>query len=1268
LKIKVDKMNYYKSSISGNLKFMRGVFYNLMRNCFTRILYYLSARVYFGKYHSNVPCRSLIFFPFRENLFCCGLAGIVSFKKEKKPVGKIDVSYIEESVKKIEARSFINCVKNGYPVDENYLCGKEAVESLLENVRELKRDAHFFNIYKSEEDQEKLKSLFKRIDDITESESKILSEKMGQLEPSSVDVMSGRIETLKDVSWCLSIEIILNISRIKELVGVPEKSPSFTTVTIYKNVNAVLNSIDRLEVRGRDSAGISLMFVIDDKEYAGFEKSLKDEKLSDVLKERTCGEILLNGGITINRTKEKNGVSSVSLAFVYKVAAEIGSLGDNIAFLRSQIKNDRILRILSLFPNRYHTVSSHTRWASVGAITEANCHPIDGRTKGACVQTNGIIHVCLNGDIDNYLELKKEYESSGNLIHTEVTTDTKIIPLQIEKYLNRGFEVEEAFRLAVNDFEGSHAISMHTDLDPGKFFLAQRGSGQAVFVGIGKDHYIPASEVYGLIEETPYYLKMEGEKTIEGKNGGAQGQIFILDQQSGGGISGIKAMFYDKTPVHLQEKDIKHTNITSRDIDRQNYTHYFLKEISESPASVEKTLQNRWKTGSDGKTLSVFLSEKEFPESLKKAFRENGIRRIYFIGQGTAGVAALVCSDILNYYLNDTSINVSSHKASELSGFRIDRNENPSGMSDALVVAITQSGTTTDTNRAVEMVKKRGAYTIAIVNRRDSDITFKVDGVIYTSSGRDIEMSVASTKAFYCQIVAGAVLNLFIAGLLKRRNDEFISEEIKSLRALPSQMRKVLLLRDRIEDSARRLAVTKTYWAAVGSGPNKASSDEIRIKLSELCYKTISSDYIEDKKHIDLSSEPLIIVCAAGARDNVIGDIIKDTAIFKAHKATPVVIADEGEERFAPYAEDVFFVPVVGQHLAPVLNTLAGHIWGYYAALSINECSRFMYNFRDEIETAINERQKNGIDIYEFILEKSFREKIARFYNEFRRRKNENRFPAVIGLDSSSNLILLCKYISGKLPVSDFELDFGLKGTAVNMINTLIRFLGESINYLSRPIDAIKHQAKTVTVGTSRISEKLYGTLFDAINDHGLSHSQLTNMNILVLKNLQEIVSEIKGSILYRISGLSLLGEITEETKIEIIKKEGVLKPIPSRVETDHQLKGTKKIIVRQGNVYIGKGRKDDRSIIIIPALSSSPMTPNTIEHLLLLNISFREGVHLNLKIKALGGKYDNIKSIVQENSLTWDDNYLDRIDIKELFGVSAEKIAESIVSKEAAR
>ena len=63
----------------------------------------------------------------------------------------------------------------------------------------------------------------------------------------------------------------------------------------------------------------------------------------------------------------------------------------------------------------------------------------------------------------------------------------------------------------------------------------------------------------------------------------------------------------------------------------------------------------------------------------------------------------------------------------------------------------------------------------------------------------------------------------------------------------------------------------KKYWAVVGSGPNKAAADEIRIKLSELCYKTISSDVVENKKHIDLSAEPLIIVCAAGNPEAVVG-------------------------------------------------------------------------------------------------------------------------------------------------------------------------------------------------------------------------------------------------------------------------------------------------------------------------------------------------------------------------------------------------------------
>jgi len=1228
---------------------------------------FLTANVYFGKSKSKVPKNSIIFFPYAENMISCGLAGIVSFKGKDRSDRSIDMASLEGMAEKIDRFSYTVCQENNYSFNSHYLGGVDHIDSLFKSVKTLKDKDLFYHLFIGEETQDKLAKLADHLSIIIDTEVKLLSDNMGHLETIDVDTITQRIENLKDIAWCIHSEIIDNLKKVKDLLSLCQTPPTFSSVNIFKNINAVLNSIDRLEVRGRDSAGISLMFILEKAQFEGFEKAIESGNLYDRFKERSAQDILVNMGISVNETKDESKKGLTAITLTYKIAAEIGKLGDNIEFLRKQIINDLVLQILAGFPHRFHTVSSHTRWASVGAITEANCHPVDNDIPGTGTEKPGTIHVCLNGDIDNYLQLKEEFESEGNSIHSDITSDTKIIPIRIEKYLKQGRSVREAFRLAVNDFEGSHAISMHTDLAPGMLFLAQKGSGQSIFIGLADNHYMPVSEVYGFIEETQSFIKMDGEIVAEGVDGNTQGQIFTLSQKSDGGIEGIQAMFYDGTPVQLGEKDIKHTEITSRDIDRQKFPHYFLKEISESPISVEKTLQNRWKI-KDGEKQSYVtaMDETIIPQALQKALAEDQIRRIFFIGQGTAGVASLACADILSYYLDDPKIQINALKASELSGFKLDENDDAQSMIDTLVIAISQSGTTTDTNRTVEMVKERGAYTLAIVNRRDSDITFKVNGVMYTSSGRDIEMSVASTKAFYSQIIAGAMLGLFIADLKGRRNDAFISEEIRRLLKIPSHMRKVLAMKDKIEESARRLAPTRTYWAAVGSGPNKASADEIRIKLSELCYKTISSDFVEDKKHIDLSSEPLIIVCAAGTRPTVIGDIIKDTAIFKAHKAMPIVIADEGENGFDPYAEDVFNVPVISEHLAPILNTLVGHIWGYYAALAINKGSRFLYGFQEEIRDKLEEHAQKGQDVYEAILEKSFREKIMTFYNEFRRKKTQNRFPAAMGLEAASDLTLLLKYLAGRLPVSDFELDFDVKGTPLNMLNRLFSCLGEAINCMARPVDAIKHQAKTVTVGTSRISEKVEGILFEALAEHNFNTFQLINRNILVLKNLQQIVFDIKGAIRYKIGNLNLLGEPTDETTIEVLKKEGVLSPIPSRVELDRKLKGTKKIIVRQGNVYIGKGRKDDRSIIVIPIISTSPDMPNMIEYLLLLNVGFKKNIPLSAKIKALGGKYEHIKNIVQENSVPWDDKHLELVETEKLFGRSAEKIGELIVSNQA--
>ncbi|MCG8472040.1 MAG: SIS domain-containing protein [Desulfobacterales bacterium] len=1212
----------------------------------------LNTTIHLGKRPKTSLGRALILFPIHPTTLCCGLAGMVSFENALVPQETLD---LVEALDRIEKKGLSSFLPQKNDLDQKYLGGPEAMEALYQSVCTFKQDTPFASLITQSQALDAIQKAGVKAKAILTSEEALFQEKAGTLSAPETQTVVWALEKLKDIYWTLSLEILENVTRTTALSG--GLLTGDTWIRPYKKINATLNAINRLEVRGRDSAGISVMLTFTPETWQAIETHLVQEGLETQLGERLKGDTLLNNSLAIGK-----GPFGTSLAFVYKRAAEIGSLGDNVSFLRQQVRNDLILRAVTTFPHTNLTVNSHTRWASVGAITDANCHPVDNRSTDSRLPRNGTLHVSLNGDIDNHLQLKGAWEDRYAPFQKEITTDTKVIPMQIETYLKAGHDIEEAFRLSVCDFKGSHAITLQTDLAPGKLFLAQKGSGQALFVGLAPDHYIAVSEVYGFVEETSRYLKLDGEKTITGKDGKpVSGQIMILDAAQAaekGAEAGITSYHYDGTPIDINAESVMKTEITSRDIDRQDFPHYFLKEISESPDSVEKTLTNRWKRDEAKDLCYTCLDEDAIPASIISGIRAGRISRIFLVGQGTAGIAAQAIGHLFTHYLGDPSIQVCPLKASELSGFMMGDEEGDT-MSDALVIAISQSGTTTDTNLAVDMVKRKGAATLAIVNRRDSDLTFKVDGVVYTSSGRDIEMSVASTKAFYSQIVAGALIGLHLSAKTEKQSSRFISQEIRELLALPPKMRKVLTMKEGFKESAFAYAVNRTYWASVGSGANKASSDEIRIKLSELCYKTISSDFVEDKKHIDLSSEPLILVCAAGTRESVLGDIIKDTAIFNAHKAIPIVITDEGEERFTPYARSIFQVPRCPEHLAPIVNTLAGHIWGYYAALAINEGSRLIFSLRKKVQKLITEYEAKGMNLYEITLEKRFRETITEVYRSFRSSRRKGMLPPILGLNTASDITLVLKYLNGKLPSGDFELDFGVKGIPRNMLNKLFECFSDAINAMARPVDAIKHQAKTVTVGTSRITETFEGILFDELTARQIALAQLTSTNVLVLKNLQGVIEGIKGAVFYRIDGLNLLGEATEKTTISLLEKSGVFQNIESRVENDTRLKGTKSIIVREGNVFIGKGNKDDKNTLIIPILSKEA---NFIEHILSLNVTFKKGrIPLHIKSKALGGKHERIRNIMQERGFTWDDAFMDLLPVDQLFGLSAEKIGEAM-------
>ena len=325
-------------------------------------------------------------------------------------------------------------------------------------------------------------------------------------------------------------------------------------------------------MRGRDSAGIQVSFTLKDVETLDrIVEEIRGQGLLEDYRSRSVEGDLLNGSILVASQRHSDG--GIYLAFVYKTASIIGKLGENVRKLRETIRTDRIFHAFSREATLSDSNFAHTRWASVGSITEENCHPLNNYTlssdgsdghippAGFCSIPDAVaekfadeivpgmkfypaygpgrwtISVVLNGDIDNYRMLRSLLESAYHYeIAPEITSDTKIIPLQVERYLAAGKTLEEALRLAVNDFEGSHAIALTSNVEPGKIYLALKGSGQALFVGLREDQYLFASELYGLVEGTSRFIKMDGERLRDPENPDSSGQIFVLDQHSAGGL------------------------------------------------------------------------------------------------------------------------------------------------------------------------------------------------------------------------------------------------------------------------------------------------------------------------------------------------------------------------------------------------------------------------------------------------------------------------------------------------------------------------------------------------------------------------------------------------------------------------------------------------------------------------------------------------------------------------------------------------------------
>ena len=1042
---------------------------------------------------------------------------------------------------------------------------------------------------------------------------------------AEVEEANAALVSLRDGLWAIRKDRLRTAVEVSALAG---RNAGPAAVTGFMVVQQALSALDRLEVRGRDSAGVHLY-------VWNHGLDLTAEPVRHLVEKRVNDPLFTSGSV---RVVQPAGDAAPMLSFVYKAAAEIGELGDNTKALRAAMFGDRLLQLALQAPTARLALLGHTRWASVGIISEPNAHPLNHEEEGH--DANGpYVVAALNGDVDNHADLKATHSLR---ISAPITTDAKVIPALVSRAAAGGATLTEAFRRTVASFEGSVAIGAAGADDPERVYLALRGSGQALYIGLAEDAFIVASEPYGVVEETARFVRMDGETPADVSNPASRGQVLVLDGRRAGELGGIERIAYDGTVIPVTDADVHVAEVTTRDIDRGSAPHFLLKEITEAPSSFAKTLRGRL-VERDGRTVAE-IGARAMPAEIATKLADGTIKRIEVIGQGTAAVAGRSMAEVLGHLLAGSHLVVRPITATEYSGFAM-----RSDLTDTLVVAVSQSGTTTDTNRTVDLARGRGASVIGIVNRRNSDLTDKAHGVLYTSDGRDVEMSVASTKAFYAQVAAGVLLSCAIAEAAGVGNAAERSELLGGLRELPDAMRTVLGTRPVLAEAARRYATQRRYWAVVGNGPNKVAAEEVRIKLSELCYKSIACDVTEDKKHIDLSAEPMILVCAAGLSGGTADDVAKEVAIYRAHKAAPIVIATEGEERFNA-ALQVVNVPAVQPRLAFVLSSMVGHLFGYEAALAIDALALPLREARELIEHAVG---RSGADESTVNL---LRSQLVGPTQRFTDGLRAGAYDGVLEASTAVRVTAILRDATAPSPLEAYQTSQGKVASPLVLVDDLTSALTRSIEELTRPIDAIKHQAKTVTVGISRSDEGLLGNrLVREVLTAGAARERLGYRVLKELVALDPAVESVVGFTRYAIEGDPTATGARAAT-IAIVDRGGIGRELTSRVELNPELRGTKRRVALDHEVLVARGRADGRTVLLVPEVKGNQTTGLT-----LLHVRFVPRLPAGIARSVLEGyreRYQLLADWVTETESAVRDDILASIDTVDLLTLPVTELA----------
>ncbi|MES0861798.1 glutamine--fructose-6-phosphate transaminase (isomerizing) [Ruegeria sp. SCPT10] len=519
----------------------------------------------------------------------------------------------------------------------------------------------------------------------------------------------------------------------------------------------------------------------------------------------------------------------------------------------------------------------HTRWATHGAPSVNNAHP----------HKAGPVAVVHNGIVENYRELRAELAENG--IGFETETDTETVALMAEHLLNSGLSPVEAAFKTIDQLEGAFALAFLFDGQDDLIVAARKGSPLAI--GHGDGEMFVGSDAIALAPLTNKITYLE------------EGDRAVLTRTS---------LEIRNEAGELANREMRKIKLDHARADKGEHKHFMAKEIAEQPVVVAEAIRSYLPTGGDRVVLPDI--DLDFTK----------LDRLTMVACGTAFYACLTAK----YWFEQLAkMPVEVDIASEF------RYREPPISERTLALFVSQSGETADTLAALRYCEGKADKIVSVVNVPESSIARESDVALPIHAG--IEIGVASTKAFTCQLSVLLMLALKAAADLGTLTDEELADHAAALRGLPSVLNSALDQNRAIRKSAQRLSEARDVLF-LGRGLMYPLAMEGALKLKEISYIHAEGYASGELKHgpIALIDKHMPVVVMA-PKDTVFDKTVSNMQEVMARKGKVILVSDD--DGIAEAEDGVWStirMPHIHPSLAPILYSVPAQLLAYHTAVA----------------------------------------------------------------------------------------------------------------------------------------------------------------------------------------------------------------------------------------------------------------------------------------------------------------------------------------------